>query len=151
MEDDDDMGDDDDGYGSDLYKDEDDRRMLASMTELDREMILHDRAEARDKERQRKALLKNAAMDKGGADKVGTHSMARRGNSRGRLQLGTRGACTDCAPRNAMRNLAWGGRMAHGRGVWTVCFCACLCACEREREMHAGRERDGWGGGAGGA
>ncbi|KAJ7534000.1 hypothetical protein O6H91_13G074900 [Diphasiastrum complanatum] len=35
-------------YGSDLYKDEEDRRVLEGMTELQREMILHDRAEQRE-------------------------------------------------------------------------------------------------------
>lgn len=35
---------DDDSIGSDLYKDEDDRQKLAQMTELEREMILTDRA-----------------------------------------------------------------------------------------------------------
>jgi len=50
---------DDDGYGSDLMGGDDDRERLAAMTELDREMILADRAEERDKARQRKALLKS--------------------------------------------------------------------------------------------
>lgn len=35
-------------FGSDLYKNEEDRARLADMTELEREMILHDRAELRD-------------------------------------------------------------------------------------------------------
>ncbi|KAJ7521565.1 hypothetical protein O6H91_19G060000 [Diphasiastrum complanatum] len=35
-------------YGSDLYKDEEDRRQLESMSELQREMILHDRSEKRE-------------------------------------------------------------------------------------------------------
>ena len=51
-----------------LYLDAADRARLEAMTELDREMILSDRAEERDKLRQRKALLKSA---KGAADKVG--------------------------------------------------------------------------------
>ena len=51
-----------------LYLDSADRARLEAMTELDREMILSDRAEERDKLRQRKALLKSA---KGAADKVG--------------------------------------------------------------------------------
>lgn len=38
---------DDDSVGSDLYKDEDDRKKLAQMTELEREMILEDRATKR--------------------------------------------------------------------------------------------------------
>ncbi|KAL3701897.1 hypothetical protein R1sor_019919 [Riccia sorocarpa] len=41
-------------FGSDLYKDEEDRARLAAMTELDRELILHDRAEARDNHKMRK-------------------------------------------------------------------------------------------------
>lgn len=53
--------DDDDGGGGgdedDLYEDDEDRRKLMAMTELEREMILADRAEQRDKERQRKQLL----------------------------------------------------------------------------------------------
>ncbi|KAH7431982.1 hypothetical protein KP509_07G002700 [Ceratopteris richardii] len=35
-------------FGSDLYKDEDDKEWLHSMTELDRELILHERGERRD-------------------------------------------------------------------------------------------------------
>lgn len=48
---------DDDGYGSDLYVDDEDRDRLQAMTELDREMILADRAEKRDQDRQRRQLL----------------------------------------------------------------------------------------------
>jgi RNA polymerase-associated protein RTF1 len=40
-----------------LFQDEEDRRKLLAMTELDREMILAERAEQRDKERQRRELL----------------------------------------------------------------------------------------------
>ncbi|GAX80452.1 hypothetical protein CEUSTIGMA_g7891.t1 [Chlamydomonas eustigma] len=57
-EDDEDDAESDDG--SDLYIDEEDRKRLEAMTELQREMILSDRAEERDKQRQRKALLKSA-------------------------------------------------------------------------------------------
>lgn len=39
------------------YENEEDRRKLMAMTELEREMILADRAEMRDKERQRRQLL----------------------------------------------------------------------------------------------
>ncbi|XP_031486504.1 protein RTF1 homolog [Nymphaea colorata] len=48
--DDDDSGhdSDSDSVGSDLYKDDDDREKLSKMTELEREMILADRAESRD-------------------------------------------------------------------------------------------------------
>lgn len=52
------------GYGSDLYIDEEDRRKLESMTELEREMILAERAEERDKQRQRREILKKANVDK---------------------------------------------------------------------------------------
>lgn len=48
---------DEDGYGSDLYEDDEDRDKLQAMTELDREMILADRAEKRDQDRQRRQLL----------------------------------------------------------------------------------------------
>lgn len=44
------------------------RHKLEAMTELEREMILADRAEERDKARQRKALLKSAK--EAAADKV---------------------------------------------------------------------------------
>jgi RNA polymerase-associated protein RTF1 len=46
------------GNEDDLYEGDDDRRKLEAMTELEREMILAERAEQRDKERQRKQLLK---------------------------------------------------------------------------------------------
>lgn len=48
---------DDDGYDSDLYAGDEDRDRLQAMTELDREMILADRAEKRDQDRQRRQLL----------------------------------------------------------------------------------------------
>lgn len=43
-----------------MYIDEDDRTKLEAMTELEREMILADRAEERDKARQRRDLLRNS-------------------------------------------------------------------------------------------
>lgn len=43
-----------DGYGSDLMGDEEDRAMLMAMNELDREMILAERSEARDREREKR-------------------------------------------------------------------------------------------------
>lgn len=43
-----------DGYGSDLMGDEDDRAALMAMNELDREMILAERSEARDREREKR-------------------------------------------------------------------------------------------------
>ncbi|KXZ44243.1 hypothetical protein GPECTOR_70g473 [Gonium pectorale] len=62
-DDDDDDSEFDDQEG--LFENEEDRRKLMAMTELEREMILADRAEARDKERQRKQLLQQrAVMDK---------------------------------------------------------------------------------------
>ncbi|GIL51504.1 hypothetical protein Vafri_7475 [Volvox africanus] len=66
-EDDEDDGDFDDEEG--LFENEEDRRKLMAMTELEREMILAERAETRDKERQRRQLLQQqrAATEK--ADK----------------------------------------------------------------------------------
>lgn len=49
----------DDGYGSDLMGDEEDRANLMAMNELQREMILAERAEKRDMERER---LRNAKL-----------------------------------------------------------------------------------------
>eukprot|EP00191_Tetraselmis_sp_GSL018_P005387 CAMPEP_0177598450 /NCGR_PEP_ID=MMETSP0419_2-20121207/12361_1 /TAXON_ID=582737 /ORGANISM="Tetraselmis sp., Strain GSL018" /LENGTH=257 /DNA_ID=CAMNT_0019090907 /DNA_START=147 /DNA_END=917 /DNA_ORIENTATION=+ len=43
-----------DGYDAELYKDEEDRQRLAAMTELEREMILAERAEQRDKLKERR-------------------------------------------------------------------------------------------------
>eukprot|EP00884_Botryococcus_braunii_P003974 jgi/Botrbrau1/13578/Bobra.0307s0002.2 len=43
-----------DGYGSDLMGDEEDRAKLMAMNELDREMILAERSEARDREREQR-------------------------------------------------------------------------------------------------
>ncbi len=64
----------DEDDGSDLYIDEEDRKRLEAMTELEREMILSDRAEERDKQRQRKTLMKAAK-----AEKVGCHAHHARG------------------------------------------------------------------------
>ena len=49
----------DGGYGSDLMGDEEDRASLMAMNELQREMILAERAEKRDLERER---LRNAKL-----------------------------------------------------------------------------------------
>lgn len=49
----------DDGYGSDLMGDEEDRANLMAMNELQREMILAERAEKRDLDRER---LRNAKL-----------------------------------------------------------------------------------------
>ena len=46
----------DDGYDAAYYGDAADREALAKMTELDREMVLSDRAEARDRELERRGL-----------------------------------------------------------------------------------------------
>ncbi|PNW85650.1 hypothetical protein CHLRE_03g196450v5 [Chlamydomonas reinhardtii] len=59
-DDEDDDSDFDDEEG--LYENEEDRRKLMAMTELEREMILADRAEQRDKERQRRQLLQQRAV-----------------------------------------------------------------------------------------
>ena len=50
----------DDGYGSDLMGDADDRAHLATLTELERESVLFDRAEARDNELKRRRALRLA-------------------------------------------------------------------------------------------
>ena len=49
-----------DGYGSDLMGDADDRAHLATLTELERESVLFDRAEARDNELKRRRALRLA-------------------------------------------------------------------------------------------
>ena len=43
---------DDDGYGSDLMGNDEDRARLAAMTEMEREMELFERSEARDRRRE---------------------------------------------------------------------------------------------------
>lgn len=55
------------GIDEDLFENADDKRRLMEMNELDREMILAERAEKRDKERQRKQLLQQG---KTAAEKV---------------------------------------------------------------------------------
>ena len=67
----------DDGYGSDLMGDEEDRARLASMNELEREMELADRSERRDKELERRRtarMLKQQQRStaKASAVKIGT-------------------------------------------------------------------------------
>ena len=67
----------DDGYGSDLMGDEEDRVRLASMNELEREMELADRSERRDKELERRRtarMLKQQQRStaKASAFKIGT-------------------------------------------------------------------------------
>lgn len=54
-----------------LYYDEEDRAKLMAMTELEREMELADRAEERDKIRQRKQLLKTTREAEESRQKVG--------------------------------------------------------------------------------
>ncbi|MCD7459939.1 hypothetical protein HAX54_042354, partial [Datura stramonium] len=53
---------DDDSIGSDLYKDEDDRQKLAQMTELEREMILTDRASKKSDRSLRDKMIKDRAQ-----------------------------------------------------------------------------------------
>jgi len=53
-----------------LYLDAADRSNLMRMTELEREMILADRAEERDKARQRKQLLQTTKEAEENRDKV---------------------------------------------------------------------------------
>lgn len=62
----------DDGYGSDLMGDEEDRAKLMAMTELEREMILAERAEKRDEERERMKLLKRRQQQ--AAQKASPHT-----------------------------------------------------------------------------
>ena len=69
QEDDDEDDDLDDDDVENLYFDEADKRRLQAMTELDREMILSERAEERDKQRQRRALIKSA-KEAAAAEKV---------------------------------------------------------------------------------
>ncbi|KAG2442299.1 hypothetical protein HXX76_002385 [Chlamydomonas incerta] len=78
-EDEDDDSDFDDEEG--LYENEEDRRKLMAMTELEREMILADRAEQRDKERQRRQLLQQRAVtDK--AEAKGRRKVADKGKGK---------------------------------------------------------------------
>eukprot|EP00250_Pteridium_aquilinum_P027592 c3527_g1_i1 orf=195-2099(+) len=53
-------------FGSDLYKDEEDREWLSKMSELDREMILHERSERRDTFLTRKKGATRLKKDVGG-------------------------------------------------------------------------------------
>ncbi|KAK1375303.1 Plus3 domain-containing protein [Heracleum sosnowskyi] len=60
---------DDDSVGSDLYKDEDDRRKLAQMTELEREMILTERStKITDKKMQEKLRKQKEKMNQSRKD-----------------------------------------------------------------------------------
>ena len=64
----------DDGYGSDLMGDDEDRLKLNAMNELEREMILAERADARDAARERhraeKALKQAQEQQQRAAEKV---------------------------------------------------------------------------------
>lgn len=66
----------DDGYGSDLFGDDDDREALEKMTELEREMILAQRGEERDAamERRRNAKMLRQAQQ-AAAGQVRFHEM----------------------------------------------------------------------------
>uniref|UniRef100_A0A0V0IK27 Putative RNA polymerase-associated protein RTF1-like n=1 Tax=Solanum chacoense TaxID=4108 RepID=A0A0V0IK27_SOLCH len=55
---------DDDSIGSDLYKDDDDRQKLAQMTELEREMILTDRAAKKSDRSLHDKMIKDRAQPK---------------------------------------------------------------------------------------
>lgn len=68
---------DEDGYGSDLYFDEDDRAKLAAMTQLEREMVLAERAEKLIDEKERRNLL-------AGGKKPATQEVDARGATTGR-------------------------------------------------------------------
>eukprot|EP00753_Platysulcus_tardus_P003277 PLAT12348.2.p1 GENE.PLAT12348.2~~PLAT12348.2.p1 ORF type:complete len:685 (-),score=357.23 PLAT12348.2:57-2111(-) len=59
-----DEDDEDDGYGSDMIGDEDDRAMLDSLPEMQREMILAERYEQRRKKRERAALKRTLRQSK---------------------------------------------------------------------------------------
>ena len=67
-------GENEDGYGSDLMGNDEDRMKLSAMTELEREMILAERADARDaaRERQRaeKSLKQAQEQQQRAAEKV---------------------------------------------------------------------------------
>ncbi|GAB2234744.1 hypothetical protein Droror1_Dr00004009 [Drosera rotundifolia] len=76
---------DDSDVGSDLYKDEDDREQLAKMTELERELILHDRAAKKDDkklQRQMKSRLESEKKSRPGKETPGTASRGVRSSSR---------------------------------------------------------------------
>lgn len=67
---------DNDSVGSDLYKDEDDREKLSKLTELEREMILEDRATKRSDRDLTEKLKKRKGQDrKGSPPKPQTRSM----------------------------------------------------------------------------
>ncbi|EFJ41673.1 hypothetical protein VOLCADRAFT_98246 [Volvox carteri f. nagariensis] len=125
----DDDGDFDDEEG--LYENEEDRRKLMGMTELEREMILAERAEMRDKERQRRQLLQQQRVATEKADK---------GRRKHDKQDGTRGKGT---PRSKSARSAGALR---GARDWS----------DRDSEGGAGSSGDeeeaaGWGGGMDGA
>ena len=81
-----------DGYGSDLIGDEEDRARLAALNELEREMILAERSEARDRKRERRDLLKQRQRE--AADQV-TSSMSQHAHAVTSLQwhLSTQPLC----------------------------------------------------------
>lgn len=60
----------DDGYGSDLMGDDDDRARLAEMTELDREMELAERSERRDEIKERRQTARVLRQQQRTAAKV---------------------------------------------------------------------------------
>ncbi|MCO5593916.1 hypothetical protein L7F22_047935 [Adiantum nelumboides] len=102
----------DDGYdtdlsfGSDLYKDEDDKEWLGKMSELDREMILHERSERRDNFLTRKRgatrLKRDVGGNSGGGGKMKDHHQTP--PSASRMRSSTREFSTN-AKKNALDKL----------------------------------------------
>ena len=64
-----------DGYGSDLMGDEEDRAALGAMTELERELELADRGEARDREIERRRAARLAQQRQAVAERVGEEGL----------------------------------------------------------------------------
>lgn len=73
-------------FGSDLYKDEDDKEWLSKMSELDRELILHERSERRDNFLTRKKgatrLKRDVVGSSGGSGKMKDHHQTPPSSSR---------------------------------------------------------------------
>lgn len=92
-------------YGSDLYKDDDDKEWLGKMSELDRELILHDRGERRDTFLTRKQGATRLKKDVGGGiserGKMKDHQMPA---SSSRMRSSTREFSTN-SKKNALDKL----------------------------------------------
>ncbi len=68
-----------DGYDSELIGDDEDRARLNNMNELEREMILAERAEAREQARERRKqaqMVEQRTRDTRTSDKVGTFRLS---------------------------------------------------------------------------